>query len=125
MLQLSAVQKPGSSHGCGQFDEEGSIFPFGNFTAFEATLDLWPGDLMEKIGNTSEDCNKDNKQMSLAGCASPSTYVHPINILTQVDNFGKLNMAASSIFIDAADSETVVAFTLHAVTGDLGRCGGL
>lgn len=42
-----------------------------------------------------------------------------------MDNFGKLNMAASSVFVDATDSETVVAFALHAVTGDLGRCGGL
>lgn len=49
MLQLSTVQKPGSSHGCRQFDEEASIFPFGNFTAFEATLDLWTGYYMEKL----------------------------------------------------------------------------
>lgn len=42
-----------------------------------------------------------------------------------MDNFGKLDMATSSVFVDATDSETVVAFTLHAVTADFSRCGGL
>lgn len=58
----------------------------------------------------------------------PTTTVSPDpkhRFLTQMDNFGKLNMAASSVFVDATDSETVVAFALHAVTRDLGRCGGL
>lgn len=40
-------------------------------------------------------------------------------VLTQMDNFGKLHMAASSIFVNAANSETVVALAWYDVTGDL------
>lgn len=40
-------------------------------------------------------------------------------LLTQMDNFGKLHMATSSIFVNAANSETVVAFASYNVTGDL------
>lgn len=43
-LQLSAVQEPGSSHGGRQLDGEVGVFSFGNFTAFEAVLNLGPGD---------------------------------------------------------------------------------
>lgn len=44
---------------------------------------------------------------------------HMLSFLTQMDNFGKLHMAASPILVDATDTEAVVAFTLHAVAGDL------
>lgn len=45
--------------------------------------------------------------------------------LTQMDSFGKLHMATPPILVDAADAEPVVAFTLHAVAGDLSGSGGL
>lgn len=48
-----------------------------------------------------------------------------LSFLTQMDNFGKLHVAASPILVDATDTEAVVAFTLHAVAGDLSWSGGL
>lgn len=42
-----------------------------------------------------------------------------------MDSFGKLHMATPPVLVNAADTEPVVAFTLHAVAGDLSGSGGL
>lgn len=42
-LQLCAVEKPGSRHGCRQLDGEVSVFSFSNFAAFEVVLNLRAG----------------------------------------------------------------------------------
>ena len=42
VLQLGAVQKPGSNHGGGQFDGEASVFALHNLTALEATVNFGP-----------------------------------------------------------------------------------
>lgn len=46
-------------------------------------------------------------------------------LLTEMHNFGKLHVATSSIFIDAADTEAVIAFTGHVVPRHLSRGFGL